>query len=134
MIARYYSELLCYFECTTDELNKWLDKCTDVGDTLGEPHLFDVDFSANLAKFEIGIHAAHAMPDPDSISNDPAGGLLYEAFKATTHAAVMFEHIGAIERLRMTQLTLSQGVGDDERLLMNTMTVWQPQSPVTQAT
>lgn len=130
MIARYYSSVLCLFEATREQLHTWSDQCAEIGDDLGEPNLFDISFSADFGKFEIGIEAAHRAIGVEKrwVRSDPLA-VWGAASEAIGHAATMFKHIGAIKHLRLTQAVITRGVGDNEQLLMNIMTVWHNGAP-----
>lgn len=140
MIARYYSAVSCHFNDTTrEQLETWLDQCTGIGDTMGEPDLFDIDFSADLGKFQIGIHAAHratGIGPGHPLYNAPLA-VWSAASDAIGHAATMLAVIGAIGHLQTTQAAMTRGIGDNEQLLMNVMTAWRhghPGATVTQDT
>ena len=92
---------------------------------MGEPDLFDIAFSADLGKFEISIHAAHratGIGPGHPLYNAPLA-VWSAASDAIGHTATMLAVIGAIKHLQLTQAVIARGVGDNQQLLMNVMTV-----------
>lgn len=127
MQARYYSDVLCRFDASRAQIDSWLDQCTNVGDQLGgEAGLFDIDFSANMARLEIGIHAAHPLRPREHDTGDELLDMWTEAFHAVAHATVMLEHVSAIDHLRRTEFVLAKGAGNERQELLTFVIDWRP--------
>jgi hypothetical protein len=127
MEARYYSDVHCFFASTPAQIDSWLDRATDIGDRFGDGFgLFDVDFSANMAKLEIGIHAAHVLHDREHDTGDELMEMWTEAFHAVGHATSMLEYVSAVDHLQRTEFVLSKGAGDDRQELLTFAIDWRP--------
>lgn len=127
MDARYYSDVRCRFDCTPAQIDSWLDQCTHIGDQLaGEAAMFDIDFSANMARREIGIHGAHVLRPRDHDTGDELIDLWAEAFRAVAHATSMLEYVSATDHLRRTEFILTREAGAQTQQLLTFVIDWRP--------
>lgn len=126
MQARYYSDVRCRFDSTPAQIDSWLDQCTNIGDQLGnEVGLFDVEFSANMARLEIGIHAAHVLRPREHDTGDELFDLWLEASHAVSHATAMLESVSAIDHLQHTEFVLTKGAGHERVHLLTFVIDWR---------
>lgn len=129
MEARYYSDVLCRFDATRAQIDSWLDQCTNIGDRFGDDvGLFDVDFSANMARLEIGVHAAHALRPREHDTGDELLDLWSEGFRAVAHATSMLEYVSAIDHLQRTEFILARGAGHERVQLLTFVIDWRPRA------
>lgn len=127
MEARYYSEVRCRFDATRSQIEAWVDRCTDIGDRFGdEVGLFDVDFSVDLGRLEIGIHAAHILRPRHDDADDELLNRWVEGFRAVGHATGMLKYVDAADHLQYTEFVLVQGVGEERQELVTFAVDWRP--------